>query len=147
MIKLNSNILNQFAQKGLSINEGIAIDARLVQSTSPTTSNDDFHKQPKKRNSPEGHIDKNRNPIKFQRDLESDGVVQNGPPHYGLKKRVSVDVNNDFVLAAAVTPASHHDSPYLPYCAIYNLHTDQKLEKVYADYRNNSLFATGQSVW
>jgi hypothetical protein len=97
MIKLNSNILNQFAQKGLSINEGIAIDARLVQSASRPISNDDIHKQRKKRNSPEGHIDKNRNPIKFQRDLESDWVVQNDTPHYGLKEHASVDVNNYFV--------------------------------------------------
>ena len=133
MIKLNSNILNQFAQKDLSINEGIAIDARLVQSASRPISNDDIHKQREKRNTPEGQADKNGNPIKFQRDLESDWVVQNDTPHYGLKEHASVDVNNGFVLAATVTPASYHDSPYLPYCTIYSLHTDQKLEKVYAD--------------
>ena len=32
-----------------------------------------------------------------------------------------------------MTPASYHESPYLPYCTIYSLHTDQKLKKVYAD--------------
>jgi len=42
-------------------------------------------------------------------------------------------VNNGFVLAAMVTPASHHDSPYLPCCTIYSLHTEQNLKTVYAD--------------
>ena len=32
-----------------------------------------------------------------------------------------------------MTPASFNDSPYLPYCAIYSLHTDEELKKVYAD--------------
>ena len=31
---LNSEVLRKFAKKGLSINEGIAVDARLVQSAS-----------------------------------------------------------------------------------------------------------------
>ena len=32
-----------------------------------------------------------------------------------------------------MTPTSNHDSRYLPYCTVYSLHTDQTLEKVYAD--------------
>lgn len=32
-----------------------------------------------------------------------------------------------------MTPASYHESPYLAYCTIYSLHTDQPLQKVYAD--------------
>jgi IS5 family transposase len=32
-----------------------------------------------------------------------------------------------------MTPASHNDSQYLPYCTIYSLHTDQNLQTVYAD--------------
>jgi len=133
MIKINSEVLKYFDKKGLSINEGIAIDARLVQSASRPISNDDIKKQREKRNSPDGQKDKNGNPLKFKRDLESNWTVKNDEPHYGLKEHASVDVNNGFVLAATVTPASHHDSPYLPYCTIYSLHTDQKLEKVYAD--------------
>lgn len=133
MIQINSEVLKQFDKEGLSINEGIAIDARLVQSASRPISNDDIHKNREKRNSPEGKLDKNGNPLKFHRDLESDWVVQNDTPHYGLKEHTSVDVNNGFVLAAMVTPSSHHDSPYLPWCTIYSLHTNQKLDKVYAD--------------
>ena len=133
MIQINSEVLKQFDKEGLSINEGIAIDARLVKSASRPISKDDIHKQREKRNTPEGKLDKNGNPLKFHSDLESDWVVQNDTPHYGLKEHAAVDVNNGFVLAATVTPASHHDSPYLPWCTIYSLHTEQNLDKVYAD--------------
>jgi IS5 family transposase len=133
MIQINSEVLKQFDKEGLSINEGIAVDARLVKSASRPMSNDDIKKYRDIRNSPEGKLDKNGNPLKYQRDLESDWTVKNDAPHYGLKEHASVDVNNGFVLATMMTPASHHDSPYLPWCTIYSLHTDQILEKVYAD--------------
>ena len=133
MIQINSEVLKQFDKEGLSINEGIAVDARLVKSANRPMSNDDIKKHRDKRNSPEGKLDKNGNPLKYQRDLESDWTVKNDVPHYGLKEHASVDVNNGFVLATMMTPASHHDSPYLPWCTIYSLHTDQNLEKVYAD--------------
>ena len=133
MIKINSEVLKQFAKEGLSINEGIAIDARLVQSASRPVSNDEIKKLREKQQTPEGKLDKNGKPLKFTRDLESDWVVQNDTPHYGLKEHASVDVNNGFVLSTNMTPASYHDSPYLPYCTIYSLHTEQPLEKVYAD--------------
>jgi transposase, IS5 family len=32
-----------------------------------------------------------------------------------------------------LSPVSYHESPYLPYCTIYSLHTEQKLKIVYAD--------------
>ena len=133
MIKINSEVLKQFDQEGLSINEGIAIDARLVQSASRPISNDEIKNLREKKETPEGKLDKNGNPLKFSRDLESDWVVQNETPHYGIKEHASVDVNNGFILATTMTPASYHDSPYLPYCAIYSLHTDQPLKKIYAD--------------
>ena len=133
MIKINSEVLKQFDQEGLSINEGIAIDARLVQSASRPISNDEIKNLREKKETPEGKLDKNGKPLKFSRDLESDWVVQNETPHYGIKEHASVDVNNGFILATTMTPASYHDSPYLPYCAIYSLHTDQPLKKIYAD--------------
>ena len=133
MMKINTEVLRQFAKEGLSINEGIAVDARLVQSASRPISNDEIKKLRVERQAPEGKVDKHGKPLKFSRDLESDWVVQNDDPHYGLKEHASVDVNNGFVLATTMTPASHHDSPYLPYCTIYSLHTDQPLKKVYAD--------------
>ena len=68
-------------------------------------------------------------PLKFSRDLESDWTAIDDEPHYGLKEHASVDVNNGFILATTMTPASYHESPYLPYCTIYSLHTEQKLKK------------------
>jgi len=133
MIKINSEVLKHFDKEGLSINEGIAIDARLIQSASRPISNDQIKEFREKRNTPEGKLDKKGKPLKFSRDLDSDWVVQNETPHYGLKEHASVDVNNGFILATIMTPASYHDSPYLPYCTVYSLHTDQSLEKVYAD--------------
>jgi IS5 family transposase len=133
MIKINSEVFKHFDKEGLSINEGIAIDARLVQSASRPISNDEIKKRREKKESPEGKLDKNGKPLKFSRDLESDWTAIDDDPHYGLKEHASVDVNNGFILATIMTPASRHESPYLPYCTIYSLHTEQKLKKVYAD--------------
>ena len=133
MIKINSEVLKQFDKEGLSINEGIAIDARLVQSASRPISKDEIKKLSEKKETPEGKLDKNGKPLKFSRDSESDWTAIDDEPHYGLKEHASVDVNNGFILATTMTPASYHESPYLPYCTIYSLHTEQKLKKVYAD--------------
>jgi len=133
MIQINSEVLKQFDKEGLSINEGIAVDARLVKSASRPISNDDIKAHRDKRNTPDGKLDKNGNPIKFHRDLQSDWTVKNDTPHYGLKEHTSVDISSGFILSTMLTPASHHDSPYLPRCTVYSLHTKQKLETVYAD--------------
>jgi len=133
MDQINSEILRQFENQGLSINEGIAVDARLVKSASRPLSNDELKKHRDKRNSPEGKLDKNGKPLKFSRDLQSDWTVKNDLPHYGLKEHSSVDTNHGFVLATTLTPASVHDTNYLPYCTVYSRHTKQPIEKVYAD--------------
>jgi len=133
MIKLNNVVLQEFAKRGLSINEGIAVDARLVESASKPLSNDEIKKEKEKRDKPEGKLDKNGNVLKFSRDLESDWTIQNDVPHYGLKEHASVDVNSGFVLATTFTPASDHDSKYLPYLAIASCHTKDPIKKIYAD--------------
>jgi len=133
MIKLNNAILLQFAQKDLSINEGIAIDARLVKSASKPISNSELRKLREKRTTPEGTVDKHGNPLKYSRDLESNWTIKNDTPHYGLKEHASVDVESGFILATTLTPASEHDSKYLPYLTIASCHTKDPIEKVYAD--------------
>ena len=143
MIQLNNEILLQFAQKDLSINEGIAIDARLVKSASRPLSNDDLRKRKEKRSTPEGNLDKNGNPLKYSRDLESDWTIKNDTPHYGLKEHASVDVESGFVLATTMTPAllparraparREHDSKYLPYLTIASSHTNDPIKIVYSD--------------
>ena len=133
MDQLNSEILHQFERQGLTINEGVAVDARLVKSASRPLSNDQLRKVREQRHTPEAKLDKNGNVRKFSRDIESDWVVQNDKPHFGLKEHAAVDTNHGFILATAMTPASVHDTNYFSYCTIYSRHTKQSIEKVYAD--------------
>ncbi len=133
MDQINTEILRQFENQGLTINEGIAVDARLVKSASRPISNAQIKELRDKRSTPEGKLDKNGKPLKFSRDLESDWVVQNDKPHYGLKEHASVDITHGFILATTMTPASVNDTNYLSYCTAYSRHTKQPIEKVYAD--------------
>ncbi len=133
MMELNNVVLQEFAKRGFSINEGIAVDARLVKSASKPLSNDELRKLKDKRDTPEGKLDKKGNPLKFSRDLESNWTVKNDKPHYGLKEHASVDVKSGFILATTLTPASIHDTNYLPYLTIASCHTKDPIEKVYAD--------------
>jgi IS5 family transposase len=133
MRMINHELLSQFAAKGLTINEGIAVDARLVKSDSHPLSQKKLEEQKKKRDTPEGKLDKNGNILKFSRDLESDWTVKNDKPHFGLKEHASVDTRYGFVLATEITPASFHDSPFLPLCVAGSCHTDNPIKKVYAD--------------
>lgn len=105
----------------------------MIESDSRSLSNEEPVKQREKRAKPEGQDDKNRKPYKFSRDLESDWTVKNDVPHYGLKEHASVNIENGFVLDTELTPASHHDSPYLPLCAAASCHTDQPIQIIYAD--------------
>jgi len=130
---INHELLSQFAARGLTINEGITVDARLVQSASKPLSKEKREEEKKKRETPEGQRDKKGNPLKFSRDLESDWTVRNDIPHYGLKEHASVDTRYGFVLATEITPASFHDSPYLPLCVAGSCHTKEPIKKVYAD--------------
>lgn len=133
MIQLNDRVLQEFEKRGLKINEGIAVDARLVESASKPLSNDEIRKEREKRDTPEGKLDKNGKALKFSRDLESDWTVKNDKPHYGLKEHASVDVENGFILATTMTPASVHDTNYLPYLTLASCHSEESIKKVYAD--------------
>ncbi len=77
MDEINSEILQQFESKGLTINEGIAVDARLVKSASRPISNEQIEKLREERDAPEGNLDKNGHQKKFSRDIESDWTVKN----------------------------------------------------------------------
>ena len=130
---INSAVLQQFSRKGLVINEGVAVDARLVQSASHPISNEEIQKQREKIETPEGKLDKNGNLLKFSRDLDSDWIIKNEKPHYGLKEHTAVDVDHGFVLSTDLTPASVSDTIYLPHCIAASCHTEAPIGKVYAD--------------
>jgi len=118
--------------------------ARRVRSASKPLSNDELRERREKRERGEDSLDKNGKPVKFRRDLESDWTVKNDKPHFGMKEHVSVDVENGFLLATKLTPASasgpegsparrEHDSKYLPYLTIASCHTEDPIEKIYGD--------------
>jgi IS5 family transposase len=133
MDQINSEILRQFEAKGLTINEGVAVDARLVKSASRPISNDKLNELREKQDTPEGTLDKKGKPKKYSRDLDSDWVVQKDVPHYGLKEHAAVDTNHGLILATTITPASVNDTNYLPYCTAFSRQTKQPIEKVFAD--------------
>jgi IS5 family transposase len=133
MDQINSEILRQFESQGLCINEGVAVDARLVKSASRPLSQDELKKQRERRQTEEGKRDKTGKALKFSRDLESDWTVRKDIPHFGLKEHTAVDAKHGFVLATTLTPASVHDSNFLPYCTAFSRHTQQPIKKVYAD--------------
>jgi len=78
-------------------------------------------------------VDRNRNTPKFSRDVKSDWKVKNETLHYGLKEDATVDLKSGFVLATRMTPASVHDSNYLPYLTLVTCHTQESIKKVYTD--------------
>ena len=127
------DILNQFSDQGLTINEGVAIDARIVKSASRPVSNKTLEKIRAKRETPEGKLDKNGNPLKFSRDIESNWAIKNDKNYYGLKEHASVDAKYGFVFATVLSPASVHDTNYFPYCTLYSRHIKHALAIVYAD--------------
>ncbi|WP_054031405.1 transposase [Desulfatitalea tepidiphila] len=49
-----------------------------------------------------------------------------------VKKHAAVEVENRLILPTTLTSGSHSDSTYLPYATIYSMHTDQKIDAVYA---------------
>jgi len=133
MDQINSEMLRQFEAKGLTIIEGIAVDARLVKSANRPVSNKKLNELKEINNSPEGKLDKNGKPKKYSRDLDSDWVVQKDKPHYGLKEHAAVDVNHGFILATTMTPSSVNNTNLHQYCTVYSRHTKQPIEIVFAD--------------
>lgn len=133
MQTINNAVFMQFLDKGLEINEGIAVDARLVKSASHPISKEEIKQKQERLKTEEGSLDRNGKPIKFTRDTESDWTVKNDKPHYGLKEHASVDTRYGFVLATELSPASVSDSIYLPCCVAASCHTNEPIKKVYAD--------------
>ncbi|MDM8536345.1 transposase [Desulfobacterales bacterium HSG17] len=130
MVQINSALLKQFHRDGITINKGVAVDARLVKSASRPVSKEKIKEIKEHYNSPEGKLDKNGNIKKFTRDIDSDWTFKNDKYHYGLKEHSAVDTDNGFILSTTLSPGSHHDSKYLPYAVIYSMHTQDKIPEL-----------------
>jgi hypothetical protein len=117
MKAINHELLSQYSPRGLIINEGIAIDARLVRSASHPIIEDMLKEQRIKRETPEGCLDKQGKPAKFPHGLNSVWTVRNQIPHFGLKEHTSVDARYVLVLGTSPRPpsmtasSSHFGSP------------------------------------
>ncbi len=127
MVQLNSALLKQFHQQEISINVGVAVDARLVKSACRPVSTEKLNVLKEMAETLEGKLDKNGNFKKFPRDLESDWTIKNDDPHFGLKEHASVDTENGFIHSINLSPASHNDSTYLPLAVISSMHTEDKI--------------------
>ncbi len=57
MVQINSVLLKQFYQQGISINKGVAVDARLVKSASKPISKKKIKVLKEKQDTPEGKLD------------------------------------------------------------------------------------------
>ena len=132
MIEINRALLDQFHQLGYAINQGVAIDARLLKSASSPVSKEQLKELKDKAATKEGQLDKNGSIKKFSRDLDSDWTIKNDKPHFRLKEHTAVDTDDGFILATYLTPSSQNDSIHLPMVALSSMHTD-KIQKVYAD--------------
>ncbi|MCP3874249.1 MAG: transposase [Desulfobacteraceae bacterium] len=121
MIKINSEVLKQFHYHGITINKGVAVDARLVKSASRPISKKQIIGLKEHLDTQESRLDKNGNLKKFSRDFESDWTIKNDKPHYGFKEHTSVNTENGFILSTTLSPSSHNDSRYLPYAVIYSM--------------------------
>jgi IS5 family transposase len=132
MVQINSVLLKQFHRDGITINKGVAVDARLVKSASKPISKKKIKMLKEQHDTPEGKLDRNGNTKKFTRDIDSDWTFKNEKYHYGLKEHAAVDTDNGFILSTTLSPGSHHDSKYLPYAVIYSMHAN-KIKTAYAD--------------
>jgi len=133
MGEINHESLLQFAGKGVSINEGIAIDSRLVTSASKAVSSDEFRKLRENGITSEGRLARTGRPLTFSQDLESDWKIRDNKPDCGLREQASVDVTHGLIMATAMTPASVHDSTNLPYGTVASSHTQDPIKKVHPD--------------
>jgi len=133
MEAIHGELLKQFSEKGYSIEGGMAIDARLVKSSAGPKSTEKIEEEKQKRETPEGNEDKNGKPVKFRSDIDSDWVVRNEQPFYGMKENTSIDVESGLVLSTWVSKASEHDTNFFQVVAVKGMHGKENPPKIYAD--------------
>ena len=131
--RLTHNIMEQFSDMGIKINQGIAVDARIVKSASKILKKEELKAVKAERLAPGGDLDRNGKVRKFSRDIESDWTIKNDRPYYGMKEHAAVDVEHGFILSTVLSPASVHDTRYFVYSAVDSLYAGQRFQKVFAD--------------
>jgi IS5 family transposase len=133
MEKVHSQLLQQFSQKGYSIEGGMAIDARLVKSAARPKSNERIKEEKQKRETTEGNLDRTGKPLKFKSDIDSNWTVRDEVPFYGMKEHAAIDVESGLILSTYLSKASEHDTNYFQSAAVRGMQGKKKPPKVYAD--------------
>lgn len=95
------------AGKGLIAREGSIVDASFVEAPRQRN-NREQNQRIKQGERPEEFDDKSA--VGCQKDSEARWTKKNHEVHYGWKNHVKVDLKTKFILKAATTPASVHDS-------------------------------------
>lgn len=85
MTKINSTLLNHFHNHGLYVNQGVAIDTRLIKYTSRPISIYKTCELIDKRDHPEVKLYNNGIVKEFSRDLEPEWIVKNDNTIMALK--------------------------------------------------------------
>ena len=114
---LFAEFINQLKEQGLSLKEGIAVDASLIQSSRhPRTV---LEEMPVDRAEPDVQ-DKQRSTQESKHmqvhsgDREAAWVKKAGKSHYGYKVHAAVAVGTGIILGGHVTPANRSDMNELP---------------------------------
>ena len=84
---------------GLSINEGVAVDVRLVKFASKSVPKNSLNELRRKDKLSDNKLDKNGNLKECFSDLDFDWTIKNNKIHYGLKEHAAVDTKNGFIFS------------------------------------------------
>ena len=133
MEKIHRELLQQFSRKGYSIEGGMAIDARLVKSSTRPKSNEKISDEQAKRETAEGNLDRTGKPLKYKSDIDSNWTIRDDEPFYGMKEHAAIDVESGLILSTYMSKASEHDTKYFQSIAVRGMHGREMPPKAYAD--------------
>ena len=109
-IKHLFNKFNKELKKNdLIVNEGVIVDASIIESEKPQNSKDeeDFVKELNK--APDEWSDAK----KRQKDIDAKWTKKRNKSYFGYKNHIKIDKDKKFILDSKVTPANIHDSVVL----------------------------------
>ncbi len=111
--KLFKEINNQLISKKLIVNNGVIVDATVVQSSrkpKKTIVIDDIVEDRKEEN---GHIDSPHNSkvtVEYSKDMDATWTKKGSKYHYGYKCHISSSLIHNFIVSGHVTPANKSDT-------------------------------------
>jgi transposase, IS5 family len=120
--QVHRELLCQFSALGFSIESGMVVDARVVKSASRPVGDKKLRELREKRKIRAQMRKKTQRAMRYQRDLDSDWIVKNKQPLFGMKEHAAIDVDSGLVLSTCVSKASEHDTRYFAYVVTKGIH-------------------------